>query len=209
MHFETDRYYHIFNQGNNQQAIFLKRDNYLYFLKKIKRYISPHCDILAWCLMPNHFHFLIKANINSVKTKSIAGIEKNVLSESFRSFLSSYTRAINKQENTSGSLFRQNTKAVQLGKDEFLTADNPSFYHDDIFTCFSYIHQNPFNARLVAKLEDWEFSSFRDYANLRAGTLINKKEAYNSMSIDAENYLEQAYLCLNEQSVTRIFGRIK
>ncbi|MDD2199404.1 MAG: hypothetical protein PHE08_06735, partial [Bacteroidales bacterium] len=51
--------YHIYNQGNNRRRIFLIRENYLFFLKKIETYILPYADILAYCLMPNHFHLMV------------------------------------------------------------------------------------------------------------------------------------------------------
>lgn len=57
--------YHVFNRGNNKQPIFFKPQNYLYFLNKLDRYLTPCCDLLAWCLMPNHFHLLVHANTNS------------------------------------------------------------------------------------------------------------------------------------------------
>ena len=59
MNFESGNLYHIYNQGNNRQQLFFSRENYLFFLKKIKKHILPHADILAWCLMPNHFHLMI------------------------------------------------------------------------------------------------------------------------------------------------------
>ena len=62
MHFEKDLIYHIYNQGNNKQKIFFNRENYLFFLGKINTYIQPYADILAWCLMPNHFHLMVLVN---------------------------------------------------------------------------------------------------------------------------------------------------
>ena len=62
MQFEPNHMYHIFNRGNNSQQIFFNRDNYLFFLKKIKLYIQPYADVLAWCLMPNHFHMMVYIN---------------------------------------------------------------------------------------------------------------------------------------------------
>ena len=100
MEFFENELYHIYNRGNNQQQIFFKPDNYLFFLKKVRKFILPHCDILAYCLMPNHFHFLINADNRTITTKIIAGKEKNILSEGIRMLLSSYTQAINKQNNT-------------------------------------------------------------------------------------------------------------
>ncbi len=60
MDFAAGQIYHVFNRGNNSQTVFFKRENYLFFLGKIKKNISPYAEILAWCLMPNHFHLMIK-----------------------------------------------------------------------------------------------------------------------------------------------------
>lgn len=62
MQFEKYHIYHIYNQGNNSQKIFFSRENYLFFLRKIKIYILPYTDIISWCLMPNHFHFMVLVN---------------------------------------------------------------------------------------------------------------------------------------------------
>ena len=62
MQFTTDHIYHIYNRGNNSQPIFFSTENYLFFLKKIRKHILPHADILAWCLMPNHFHLMVYVN---------------------------------------------------------------------------------------------------------------------------------------------------
>ena len=62
MKFEKGYIYHIYNQGNNRQKIFFNRDNYLFFLKKIQVQMTPYSDILAWCLMPNHFHLMVLVN---------------------------------------------------------------------------------------------------------------------------------------------------
>ncbi len=80
-------FYHIYNRGNNKQDIFSRRENYLYFLKKIRKHLLPHLDIVAYCLMPNHFHIL-------AYTKSDIDHEK--FSEDLKIMLRSYTRAINK-----------------------------------------------------------------------------------------------------------------
>ena len=62
MQFETGYLYHIYNQGNNRQKIFFDRENYLLFLKKIRSHVKPYCDVLAWALLPNHFHLMVKVN---------------------------------------------------------------------------------------------------------------------------------------------------
>lgn len=67
MNFEAFNLYHIYHRGNNRQIIFFNRNNYLYFLEKMQKYIYPACDIINWCLMPNHFHFLIHANESTIQ----------------------------------------------------------------------------------------------------------------------------------------------
>ncbi|GAB1417503.1 hypothetical protein MASR2M12_02680 [Bacteroidales bacterium] len=60
MLFEEGHIYHVYNQGNNRQQIFFERENYLFFLRKMRVYLLPYCNIIAYCLMPNHFHWLIE-----------------------------------------------------------------------------------------------------------------------------------------------------
>ena len=91
--------YHLYNRGNNKQVIFFQERNYDFFKQKALRELGSQVDILAYCLMPNHFHFLI-----STKTT----FDPKKFSDSLRTLLSSYTRAILKQEGITGSLFQQN-----------------------------------------------------------------------------------------------------
>ena len=56
--FLPDQYHHFYNRGNNRQAVFFERDNYLYFLKGIQQYLCGYVDVLAYCLMPTHYHIL-------------------------------------------------------------------------------------------------------------------------------------------------------
>jgi putative transposase len=187
MYFEKYHLYHVYNQGNNKQKIFFKRENYLFFLKKVRAYILPYADIMAYCLMPNHFHFLMK--VNHVE-RIIEGFAPSVLNQSIGIILRSYTSAINKQENRSGTLFRKETKARCLTEPQglakawfnsefgtFLNIDIPE--KDYPQQCFNYIHQNPVKAGLADNPEDWEFSSAVDYAGKRSGTLVNKAVAFD------------------------------
>jgi putative transposase len=79
----------FYNRGNQSQTIFPQKRNYDFFLKKAKKELCPFVDIIAYCLMPNHFHFLIH-------THEI--FESRELSGGVRILLSSFTRAIQKQE---------------------------------------------------------------------------------------------------------------
>ncbi len=193
MHFENGHLYHIYNQGNNHQRIFYCRENYLFFLKKLKVYVLPYADILAWCLMPNHFHLMVRVRDVVIELPThrvtpshpVSKTKQRTLNQSIAILLRSYTRAINKQVERSGSLFREDTKAECLTRANHIT---PSFYNTKAGTqihvdhpewnypqvCFNYIHLNPVAARLVKVVTDWEFSSACDYAGERNGNLINK-----------------------------------
>lgn len=195
MEFSDNELYHIYNRGNNQQQIFFNSENYIYFLRKVRKFLLPHCDILSYCLMPNHFHFLISSDMRTIQSKSIGGQNRNVLSEGTRNLLQTYTKAINKQNNTTGSLFQQNTKS------KCLSEGSKSYDH----TCLHYIHQNPMKAKLVKKMEDWPYSSFRDYCGLRNGTLCNKELAVKLLNLNMKTFYEDSYRIINDDDLSKIF----
>ncbi len=190
MQFEKEQLYHIFNQGNNHQKIFFDQENYLFFLKKVRTYVLPYADVFAWCLMPNHFHLMLLVGEVSVDValSDTDAVRQRTINDSIGIMLRSYTNAINKQQNRSGKLFREKTKAECISCTNKVT---PSFYTSEGITrvnfenlenqypqqCFNYIHQNPVKAGLVTDATDWEFSSAQEYAGLREGTLVNMKRA--------------------------------
>jgi len=190
MQFSEGRVYHIYNRGNNQQLIFFNRDNYIFFLKKIRKELLAYCDILAYCLMPNHFHLMVYIHPTALKQENNSHIHP--LNNAIAVVLRSYTRAIQKQENKKGSLFQQKAKAKEL-EDK-----NADFTLNYAAACLHYIHQNPLRARLTEKLEDWEFSSFRDYAEIRNGTLCNKETAYKVTGIDKKEFLYESYQLITD-----------
>ncbi len=195
MEFQANQIYHIYNRGNNKQPIFFKPENYTYFLEKVRKFILPHCEILSYCLMPNHFHFQIYSDERTTQTKRIGTTERNVLSEGIRNLLQTYTKAINIQNTTTGSLFQQNTKAKCL-------SDGSIYYSE---TCFHYIHQNPMKAGLVSKMEDWIYSSFKDFCGFRNGTLCNKDLAFQLLGIDKQTFYTNAYMVIADDKIKMIF----
>ncbi|MDN5199830.1 transposase [Fulvivirgaceae bacterium BMA10] len=197
MEFIPGELYHIYNQGNNRETIFRKQDNYIYFLKKVKIHVQENCEILAYCLMPNHFHFLVMANKRSQENFRVGSLIVNQLSNGFRLLLSSYSKAINKQENRSGSLFRQKTKY------KCLTLSSP--YNDYPIVCFHYIHQNPLKAGLVEKMEDWEFSSFREYIDKEKEGLCDQNIAARFLDIDKQSFYSDSYSLIEPMELKNIF----
>lgn len=140
-------YYHLYNRGNNRQDIFLERENYIYFLQQFRHYLlSETLYVLAYCLMPNHYHFLVE-------------LRSQELSKQMHAFSLSYTKAINCRYGRSGSLFQDRFRAIHVDSDRYL------------LHLSRYIHLNPVEAGLVQHPEEWEFSSYLEYADLRRGTL--------------------------------------
>ncbi|HEY0898423.1 MAG TPA: transposase [Sphingobacteriaceae bacterium] len=176
--------YHIYNRGNNGQQIFFSRDNYLYFLKKLQKEILPHCDVLAYCLMPNHFHLMVKMKTESNSTTSRSfNVAIGIL-------LRSYTRAIQRQQNIKGSLFQQKTKAKRLEGGTNDTINYPAI-------CLHYIHQNPLRAGFVDSLQDWEFSSYAMYAGIKEG-FCNVEAGFSITGIQKENFVQESLEMVQE-----------
>lgn len=63
---ESDKFYHLFNRTNNKELLFKEEENYFFFLDRVKIYIIPIADIYAYCLLPNHFHFVLKVKEEKV-----------------------------------------------------------------------------------------------------------------------------------------------
>ncbi len=138
MNIIQDETYHIYNQGNNREKIFYEDADYIEYLNLFRKYVLPNCDVLAYCLMPNHFHFLIHATENSVKSKLIGNINLCELSNGFRLLQSHYAQYINKKNNRSGSLFRQKIKAKSM-------ADGDANYG---FVAFQLYPPKPIESRI-------------------------------------------------------------
>ncbi len=249
MKFHINTLHHIYNQGNNRQQVFFSDENYHFFLWKMRAHLLPFGDLVAYCLMPNHFHWLFYVRALEVskavfdahsqavermrKGKASEGVTSShalttgsqadhssegvtsshalttgsqadhssegvtsshalttdaltttktiTLNDSIGILQRSYTRAINKQQNTTGSLFRKECKAKDGWIDEFVTLTKKSGQMDFRFLpgsgyvhhCLNYLHENPKEGKLVLRPEDWMFSSARDYAGLRNGNLCN------------------------------------
>ena len=194
----TGEIYHIYNQGNNRETIFYSHENYLEFLNIFRKFVFPFCKVLSYCLMPNHYHFLIFATNDSAKPKPIGNIEACELSNGFRLLQSSHAKYINKQRNRTGSLFKQKAQAKSM-------YDGDKHYE---FTAFQYIHQNPLKPNLVLNMEKWLYSSYVDYAGLRNGTLCDKELAFKLIGFDKDNFVEESYREINENLIPKLFYRM-
>jgi putative transposase len=148
-----NQFYHLYNRSINQETLFYHTHNYNLFIGKfckLRKYISFH----AFCLMPTHFHFLVR----------IETPDQDPLRRKIGDILSGYTKSINRNYGRTGSLFQQHTKAKLISGSTHL------------ISCLNYIHQNPIRAGLTTSLEEWEFSSYREYVGKTNECFIDSKE---------------------------------
>jgi putative transposase len=166
-----NKYYHIYNRSINKELVFRSPENYVYFLSKYRKYVDDYIDTIAYCLMPTHFHFFIfvrdikmesTSEVGSISHHDVIEARLNQLKNNIGVLLSSYAKAINKRYARHGSLFQEHTKAIEI--------DDLSY----LLWLATYIHQNPVRAKLVNKIDDWEYSSYKDYIGIRNGTLPKK-----------------------------------
>ncbi len=160
MQLYPNTYYHLYNRTNANERLFITRENYIFFLKKYRFFLAEDFSTLAYCLMPTHFHAYI-----FVKPEASSNCSKRI-----GTLLSSYTQAFNKVYKRHGSLFQQHTKAKPVDSADYAA------------TLTAYIHNNPVRSGLVSAPEEWEFSSYLDYCDLRKGTLVQKERVLAGFS---------------------------
>ena len=134
---EQGKYYHIYNRGNNREDIFKNTENKNYFLRLYQKHLSTLVTTYAYCLLGNHFHFLVKVDSDPRK-----------VTQGFSNFFNAYAKAFNKVNKRTGSLFEKNFRRIWV--------DNESYLKDLIL----YIHLNP-ELHFRADFSDYEFSSYR------------------------------------------------
>lgn len=154
---ESDCFYHIYNRGVNGNKIFEEEENYMFFMNKLAKYLQNVCDVYAYCLMPNHFHFLIKIKSNQEllnfankerKLPKNSGLHslQNLASKQISKLISSYTQSYNKVYNRHGPLFESPFKRKKIDSEQYLK------------NVIIYIHQNPIEIKRDFK--KYKFSSY-------------------------------------------------
>ena len=176
--FASQHYYHVYTRGAGKGLLFFNPGNYEYCLRLVKRYYQLYgAVVIAYCLMPNHYHFLLRQETDTPLSKFI-----NVL-------FNAYVQAVNRQQGRKGTLFEGRFQLVWVDREEYL-----------VHLC-RYIHLNPVKARLVLQPEDWPYSNYLEWMGQRPGTLRDEvfirerfptPEAYRHFVADYQDEM-QAY----------------
>lgn len=163
-------YYHIYNRGVEKRNIFIDHQDYSVFLGYLREYLSPaltdrikpsrngyvrkdfskDINLLAFCLMPNHFHLLIKQN----KEKSMVSL--------MRCLSTRYSMYFNRKYKRTGHLFQGIYKAVLINNDEHLAHVS------------RYIHINPKGINL--SYQDYDYSSYDCYTKGKQVNWVKKDD---------------------------------
>ena len=154
--FYKDTFHHIYNRGANKEKIFFDKNDYIYFLKKLREYKQElRINILCYCLMPNHFHIFAEQTSDQFP-----------LSGFISSLTNSYTKSINKKYKRSGVLFEGRTKSKHC--------EDESYFR----WIFKYILSNHVKDGLVEHVTDWDFSNARDLFGLRDDDLCENHKVF-------------------------------
>ena len=150
--FLSNQYYHIYNRGAHRIDIFRNDADYVFLLKLVKEQ-SQNCEVsvIAYCLMHNHYHFLLRQN-GEIK-----------ISRFMQAIFDVYTKAFNSKYELSGTLFERPFRAIHVDRSEYL-----------LYLC-RYIHRNPLDAGIVVSPEQLHYSNYLEFIEQGDGTLVDRE----------------------------------
>ena len=153
--FEEGEFYHIYNRSIDKKLMFKNEGNNLFFLKKFHFYLDDVLTVYTYCLLENHFHFLIKTSENldnyRIANKISPAISAHeIISKQFRRFFQCYALSFNNQHDRCGTLFQTPFKRVRVKNNQYL-----------VYLIY-YIHSNAQKHGLTADLKQWKWSSYNE-----------------------------------------------
>ncbi|OQY28996.1 MAG: hypothetical protein B6244_05505 [Candidatus Cloacimonetes bacterium 4572_55] len=164
--------FHVYNHANGRDNLFANDGNYTHFFRKYAEYLFPIFGTFAYCLLPNHYHFLIRVketealwNVLDPKgfRKPLGSDLANWLAHRVGTLQNAYAKAFNIQQKRKGSLFIQSFCRKPV--------DNPDYY----FNVLRYIHANAVHHDFVTGLDDWPFSSYHTYLSKKPSKLAREE----------------------------------
>lgn len=185
---QNGKYYHIYNRGINSGILFKGGSNYEYFLKLYDKHIDPIAETYAWCLMKNHFHFLVRIK----STEEIQTEKKIPPSQSFSNLFNAYTKAFNKSYNRHGALFERPFNRKEISYDNYLQ------------NVIVYIHNNPVHHNICYHPLEYPWSSYISCVSDKE-TKLKRKEVIKIFD-DIENFKFVHQLKNNDLSIETFLG---
>jgi REP element-mobilizing transposase RayT len=170
-YFQQNIPYHVYNRGNRKSEIFLDTKDYQRFLKRMNEYRKQFdISILCYCLMPNHFHFLLKSNTH-------IGISNFMLR-----LCTSYAKYFNIKYNLVGRLFQERFRAKIVDTDEYLLHLSRYIHLNPISEDLKVLtSQNLSPAVIRSQLRSYAWSSYHDYLQGNSNICaLNQISAYFS-----------------------------
>jgi len=153
--------YHLFYSGNPKEAVFRLEKDYYSFLDLLRKYVSPIVYLYAYCLLPSHFHLLLR--IKDKKKIEYVYSNNGMLWGQFAHLINEYTKYINRSYQRSGCLIEGGT-----------TREIP-WSKDLICDLAVYIHQNPQIFGVVSDFRYWPFSSCSAHLRQDRRSMIAKE----------------------------------
>ena len=182
--FGPGEYYHVYNRGNGKKNIFLDDEDYKFFLLRLRQNLYPDTrekhrfqllpqnsfSLVSYCLMSNHFHFLLRQNSEVPTTKLIAKL------------CTSYSMYFNKKYEHVGHVFQDRYKQINIFDDEYLV------------WLSLYVHLNPKTAGIVSDPSKYPWSSCADFVGKHDENMCDKSIIMDRLSaMEYENLLVTGY----------------
>lgn len=177
---EPECYYHIYNRAIGSEVLFRDEVDYQFFLKKYSEYLHPYFKTYAYCLMPNHFHLIVKVKlgveielgIKEEVTKASYNYAEgrtdlnNLLTDQMRRLFSSYVLKFNNRHSRKGPLITPKVKRVWIRN------------NDRLKYLIAYTHHNPIHHKLKLDFREWNYSSFKAFCSDKK-TLLSRTDVLN------------------------------
>jgi len=168
----ADGVYHIFTHAVGTENLFRQQENYRFFLEKYSMHVLPVADTYAYCLLPNHFHLLVKIkqlpqiqelHLLKKKTELTAENESPFIVKQLSNFLNSYAKSYNSMFGRRGALFLDFIRRVEVKSAEQFT------------NTLHYVHKNPVHHGFCKSVADWKWSSYHSLLSNKPTMLLRQE----------------------------------
>jgi putative transposase len=184
-------YYHIYNHSVGKENLFMRDADYIYFLQKMKEHVLPFTEIISYCLMPNHFHLVVRMKSHeeiesAIKLKIPAqqfeskrandeNYTSNQIGKAFSNLFNTYAKHYNFVNGRTGTLFKRTFRRKEIEDISYLRR------------LICYVHQNPLAAGFATDLRSWKYSSYEAVTTIK-NTLVQRETAIELFG-DLENLI--------------------